>query len=156
MSYQISYACSRFYKWFVELGYPRLDIIEFGDGEFAIREFETIPIMPAHTSWKYVLQGMRNIEISFPFVKRYVNQIDTMKAEKWAIEDAKSKEVYAEQERLENHREFIATEQTKLVMKNDAIKERIAKNGMSELKPVNILKNLSPAQQRQFGMERTK
>ena len=62
----------------------------------------------------------------FPFVKHYTAEIDTMKRHKFDIEEERSRKVFEEQEKAERHREFIATEGAKLVMKNDAIKERIS------------------------------
>lgn len=151
MSSYYSYMCSKWHKMFVELGYPRLDIVEFGDGEFAIREFETIPVIPCLTKWKYILTGMRNIEITRAFCSKYVDQIDPMKQQMWDRENAKSAALDAQEEDRDRHKEDMAERGRAAIMNNPDLVERIARNGLGEMSLKSLAKTIGNSNLRQFG-----
>lgn len=129
----VSYFQSPWHRWFVELGYPRLDIVKYADGEWKIIEFHTTPVLPALTKFHDVLVGMRNVEISFAFVKRWVSAIDICRKEIWDREEEKTKEVERESVATERHREDSAERATQAVMKNPDLVERIARRGLAEM-----------------------
>jgi hypothetical protein len=139
---KISYANSDYYKWFVELGYPQLDIVVFEDGEWAIREFYNCPIIPSMTQWKYILQGMRHIEITKSFVEKWCRKLDLTRREIWDAEEAKTAAVELEHAKVEEHRQEFASEALKLIKKNEDLVERVAKNGIQEINLENIVKHV--------------
>lgn len=129
----VSYFQSPWHRWFVELGYPMLDIVKYKDGEWKIIEFMRTPVIPALTKFRDVLQGLRNIEISFSFVKKYVETIDLTRKAIWDREEQKSKEVDREYEATERHREYSAEQATQAIVRNPDIMQRIMKGGMREV-----------------------
>ena len=137
-----SYANSDYHHWFVELGYPQLDIVTFEDGEWAIREFYSCPIIPSMTQWKYVLQGMRNIEITKSFVEKWCRKLDLTRKEFWDAEEAKTQKVETEHAAVEVHRQEFADEALKIIKKNEDLVERVAKNGIQEINLDNIAKHV--------------
>lgn len=120
---------SPYYKWFVEMGYPQLDINVWPDGEWAILEMENAPVIPSLTKWKYILTGFRNVEINRSFIKRQVEKIDLQKLEFWEAELAKSEKAEQEQVAKEKHAEDIASRMTSAISQNPDMLNRIAKTG---------------------------
>lgn len=129
----ISYFQSPWHRWFVELGYPRLDIVKYKDGEWKIIEYQTSPVVPCLTKFRDVLVGMRNVEITFSFVKRWVRAIDICHQEIWDREEAKTKEIDREEAATDRHREDSAERATQAVLKNPDLMERIMQRGMQEM-----------------------
>lgn len=133
--YRDSAFTSEYYPMFVELGYPQLDIKRWEDGEWAILEMDNAPVVPSLTRWKYILTGLRHIEITSAFLARYVRQIDPRFPEFWEREAAKSKAIEDEQAWAERAREDVAMKTAKELLKNEALKERVARYGVRELTP---------------------
>lgn len=142
---------SPWYKWFVDLGYPNLDILREGEsywkdieetGEWHIIEFYRSPVIPCMTPWNYVLQGIRNTEISRAFVEKYVAKLDLRRKQVWDESEAKTAAMEEEQAALDRHREATADEAVKILKKNDALMDRIWKNGVHEMNPDKIWKHV--------------
>ena len=135
---------SPYYGWFVDMGYPNLDIMVEGrswwkdceeSGIWHIIEFYRSPVIPAMTPWNYVLRDIRNVEISFSFVQKHVHRLDLRRKFVWEEEDAKSKAVDAEQEMLAKHKEETAERALHIIKKNPYLMDRIFRNGPQELEP---------------------
>jgi len=133
MSNSAGLCVSGFHQWFVDLGYPQLDILEYHDGEWAIIEYHNAPIIPSMTRWQLVLQGLRNVEPTIGFVEKYIKQIDPQRKAFWDRERAKTKAVYDEAERVEKHAEDSAEIAHKAITRNPDLMERIAKKGLMEM-----------------------
>lgn len=125
--------CSPWYVWFVELGYPLLDIRKFEDAEWAILQYHAKPYLPSTTMFHWVLQGLRNIEITPGFVSKWVELLDLTKRGIWEREDAKSDEVEREHEALKRHSDDMVTRAHAVIMKNENLLGRIAKFGIGEM-----------------------
>jgi len=134
--------CSEYYTWFQELGYPQLDLLRFEDGEWSIIELYNSPVIAAQTQWKHVLSGMRNVEISFGFIRKYVELLDITKEAYWDMELAKSRKVIAKTKEAERRRADLAKRAAAIISKHDHIKERVAKNGIREVLPWHIAKHI--------------
>jgi hypothetical protein len=132
-AYMNSAMVSKYYPMFCLMGYPQLDIIRYEDGEWSIIEYENAPLVPALTKWKHVLTGLRNIEITEGFVRKYVRQIDPQFQAFWDRERERTEKMEAEKEYLETQVEEKVDAVVKQLSKNDDLKERIAKNGPGEL-----------------------
>lgn len=142
---------SKHYPIFCELGYPQLDVVEFKDGEWAIIEMINSPVVPSLTKWHYVLKGLRNIEVNPSFLRKYVHKIDLTMKEFWANEDAKEANLDYEHAAKEKHAEEYATRAAKAISKNEALLERIAKNGLAEMNLGKIANNIEPWTMRGMG-----
>lgn len=148
---------SPWYSWFVEAGYPNLDIMKDGEsywklaepsGAWHIIEFYRSPVIPSLTPWNYVLKNIRNTEISRSFVEKYVKNLDLRRKEVWDAEAAKTKKMEDEFETLEKHRADTVERAFQAVKKNDGLVERVARNGMHELLPSAIFRHISPHHKR--------
>ncbi len=128
-----SSVCSPWYCWFQHMGYPELDLRRFEDGEWAILQYMHAPLLPSEYRWQWALTGFSNTEISYPFIRRMVEAIDITKKEFWDREEEKTREVDAEFERTERHREDMVTRASKAIMSNPGLCERIAKRGIREM-----------------------
>lgn len=120
---------SPYYPWLVEMGYPELDINTWPDGEWAIIEMQNTPVIPCLTKWKYVLTGLRNIEINKSIVRRFVESIDLRKAEFWEKEIAKTEATEREQVAKEKHSQDIAERMAKAMVQNPDFANRVAQSG---------------------------
>lgn len=129
----VSYFCSPYYVWFQDLGYPRLDLLQYEDGEWAIVQMLNSPVVPAETQWRAVLSGMRNIEISHSFIRKYVEEIDIQRRAFWDREEAKSELADKEEAALDAHREDMVERAHKAITQNPDLMDRIAKNGIQEM-----------------------
>lgn len=145
MSY-VSYACSKYHDWFRDLGYPLLDIHQYPDGEWAIIQYFTVPVVPAITRWNVILSGMRNIEISRGFVEKYVKKLDNKRKEFWDDQEKKTKAIVEEQKRVEQHREDYADQAFKAIKFNPDLMERVGRKGLQEINLENIRKNIPRSQ----------
>lgn len=125
---------SKYWCWFHELGYNELDIMEDAETkEWHIIQYHNSPYVPSMTKWNVVLGPMRNIIPTFSFCEKYTKELDITKKIFWAREEAKTKAVYEEGERSERRAEEMTKAMTEVVMKDEALKERIIKNGAREL-----------------------
>lgn len=129
----VSYFCSPYHHWFVEMGYPLLDVNEYADGEWEIIQYFRTPVVPALTSWNRVLMKMRHVEKSPWVIQRYTENLDMEKRAFWEGEKRKEAELAAEQERRDRHAEDVAQRQFLAVRQNPALMDRIARNGLKEI-----------------------
>lgn len=129
----ISYMQSPYSCWFHLMGYPELDIHETKTGEWAIIQYYSVPTIPAETKWQVVLGYMKNIEKSYSFCEKYAKQLDLQRKAFWAREEAKTKAMLEEKEKIDKHRNDSVERATKAIVKNDALMQRIAKNGLKEM-----------------------
>jgi hypothetical protein len=141
-SWYPSTMCSPWYVWFVELGYPLLDIRQYDDGEWAIIQYHSKPYIPSMTRWSFVLTDLRNVEISKAFVEKYVGLLDITRRAFWDAEDAKTAEVEREHKALQRHQKDVTERAYKAVVKNPDLMNRIAKFGMAELDLRKIFANI--------------
>ncbi len=137
-----SYACSPYWIWFKELGYERLDITQWDDGEWAILEWYQTPVIPAETKWNYVLTGLRNIAITPGFVTKYIHQLDLHRKEVWNAAERKSAEADQRHATMEQHAEDTANAAFKVIRNNPELMERVAENGLAEIDPRKLLRNI--------------
>lgn len=142
MASYYSAICSKYHPWFVEMGYPMLDVLKYKDGEWAIIQYENAPLIPSTTKWRVILQGLRNIEISRAFCEKYVNQIDTMKKALWDREDEKTRKMEEEKARLQRHKKDMVLRASQAILQNPDLCGRIAKNGIQEMGLMNIFKHI--------------
>lgn len=138
----ISYICSKYHKWFKEMGYPQLDINKYYDGSWSIIEYYNNPIIPSLTKWKVVLGVMHNIEISYGFCKKYIEEIDLQKKAIWDREERKTSRMEQEKKSLDDHRQEYADKAFEAVRKNPDLMDRIAKNGLEEMNLGNIAQHI--------------
>lgn len=139
---------SKYYPWFVEMGYPQLDlrfVRENGQetGEWAIIEMHNSPVIPDLTKWQDVFTGFRNVEISRSRLKKLVESIDTKKKEIWDREEQKTKSIEAEQERWDKWKQESSARKADAFLKNPDWVERFMKNGAAELHPYSVYRNIS-------------
>jgi len=133
---------SDWYVWFCELGYPNLDINRYPDGEWEIIEYYNSPVIPSLTRWNHVLYGIRNQIITPGIIENYVKKFDLTKRQVWDEQEAKTEAMYAEQDALDRHREDTVDRAFKAIRGNEALVERIAKKGITEINLPNIRKNI--------------
>jgi hypothetical protein len=133
---------SKYHDWFVEMGYPQLDIQKYEDGEWAIIETLNRPVVPSMTRFKVILQGMKNVEISRGFIEKYVKQIDPLRKEFWDRERRATQQAEDAVEIRERHAEDSAERAAAAIVGNDALMERITRNGLSEMNLDKIAKHV--------------
>ncbi len=138
----ISYICSKYHKWFRELGYPQLDINQYSDGSWDIIEYYNSPVIPCLTKYRTILGNMKNIEISFGFCKKYIEEIDLQKKAIWEREERKTSRMEQEKKSLDDHRQEYADKAFEAVRKNPDLMDRIAKNGLEEMNLGNIAQHI--------------
>lgn len=140
----ISYMPSKYHIWFVEMGYPELDLNIYPDGEFEVIQYYNAPLVPSLTRWQQVLGPLRNMEISYGFFEKYLKTLDLQKKAIWEREEAKSKAAKEEFEKTEAHAEDMATRATQAITQNPDLMNRIGKNGLQEISMSRIARNISP------------
>lgn len=128
-----SSAVSEYYCWFKYMGYPNLDLMIEGDGAPTIIEYLNAPIIPSMTSWARVINFPPGFPISYTAFRKQILARDLHRDQVWEDEEKKTQKILEEKEAQDRETELLTEEATKTVMKSRAIKERIAKNGMSEL-----------------------
>lgn len=155
-SWYPSYMCSPWYVWFVELGYPNLDIVqhretfELPDGSYlttesgvwSIIEYYNAPIIPSLTRWNYVLANVNDQEISKSFIEKMVGMLDLRRKQVWDMAEAKTKAMEDEKEKLEAHAQDTAERAKNLIMRCPTTLERVAKDGIAAANPTTILKHI--------------
>ena len=85
---------------------------------------------------------MRNIEISFSFIERYLDEINPQSARFWRNVEADEKRIDAEYEREERNAIDRASRAQKHIVQNPDLMNRIAKFGLKEMDPWNIRKHI--------------
>ncbi len=141
-SWYPSSMCSPWYCWFVDLGYDRLDIKKWEDGEFALIEYYRTPIIPSLTQWNYVLTGIRNVELTPGFVEKYVRQLDLHRKEVWAQQERDAVAADERHKTMERHAEDTAEAAFQTIRNTPTLVERIAKNGFQEMNLEKIHSNI--------------
>lgn len=134
----MSYMHSPYHHIFVELGFPQLDIKRFPSGEWAIREFIRSPVVPSLTPWKYVLTGLRNIEITKGFIEKYLWQIDPRNKAFWEKEEADRLRAEKERDYYENERAERIMQLGKQLSKNEDLMEQANRIGPAAFDLENI------------------
>ena len=129
----ISYLQSKYHIWFQDMGYPQLDIEQYDDGQWSIIEYLRTPIIPQLTPNRVILAGMKNMEISFGFIERYLDECNPQSARFWANVDAHEKQTDIDFETREANVVDRAERAARYVLKNPELMERIVKNGPHEL-----------------------
>ena len=138
----ISTAQSPWHIWFQDLGFPQLDLTRFEDGEWAIIQYMHTPLIPAECHYKTVLAGMRNIEISYSFIERYLDEMNPMSTRFWENIEKHERAQDAEYDTLERNAEDRAHRASRFVIQNPGLMERIAKHGLKEMDLSNIYKHI--------------
>ena len=133
---------SRWHNLFVEAGYPDCDAVFHEDGSWSIRQYHSAPVIPSLTKWSWVLTDIRHSEISVGFIKRYLDKLSPTRGEFFADQEKATEEVTAEAEALEIHQAEMVSKAKAVVLKNEALVDRIAKNGIGEMDLENIAKHI--------------
>lgn len=134
---------SDYYCWFKDLGYPELDVIRYPDGEWAIIQYMQTPVIPSLTRWNFVLKGLRNVELTHAFCESWVQQLDIEKRTVWEEQEKLERRMREESEYEERRANDRADAFVKGIRGNDALLERIARNGLRELNPRRMLNHIS-------------
>lgn len=142
MMQPLSYMVSKWYPFFCRIGYPELDILQYDDGEWHVIQYFNAPIVPSLTRWQTILGPMRNVEIGYGFLEKYIKALDINQKEFWAREEAKTKAVEEEWERTQRHAEDMATRATAAFTRNPNVMERLARNGTNELNLQTLAKHV--------------
>lgn len=137
-----SYFLSKYYPWFVELGYPQLDIVEYEDGEWSIIEMMNYPVIPSLCQWKHIFSGFRNRPPTKSFVKRLIDMIDLQKREAWDRYEQATREAEEKHERTEKARETLASGIAQAVSKNEDLTARVLQNGFDEIQLKTLIKRI--------------
>lgn len=138
----ISSMVSPYYRWCQDMGYPELDVKTWADGEWALIEYLNAPIVPSLTKWNYVLTGMRNIPITYGFIKNYADQLALDKKHFWEREAelTRAQDERHKQDLLHSDRQV--AEMHRVIKGNDALMQRVARNGLGELSLGKIRRNI--------------
>lgn len=137
-----SSAQSKWHIWFEMMGFPQLDITRYEDGEWCIIEYQHAPLIPSECKYKTVLSGLRNIEISYSFLERYVDEMNPMSARFWSNLEKHEMMQDAEYDTLEKNAEDRALRASKFVTQNPDLMNRIGKNGIAEMGLRRIFKHI--------------
>lgn len=137
-----SYFWGPYHKWFVELGYPDLDINTYEDGEWEIIQAINNPILPQETQWNRVLIGIRNVIPTFGIVENYVKKLDPMGRQFWADEEAKTAAMEAEKDAQDRHAIEMMERRYTVIRNNPDLMDRVVKYGLKEILPENIAKHV--------------
>lgn len=142
-SFYPSKMVSDYYVWCHDMGYPELDIVRYPDGEWAIIQYLNRPIIPCLTKWNFVLKGIRHTEVTPHFIKTYADKLNLEKRTVWE-EQANTERLALEETLYEERRAEDRAEQFAAGIRgNDALIQRIARNGLRELNPRRMLNNVS-------------
>jgi hypothetical protein len=147
---------SEYYPIMQRIGYPQLDIKRFWDGEWAIKEYLNPPLVPSLTEWKYILKGLRNLPISEGFILDQIKSLDPQYTQFWIRELEKELAVEKNNEKNEQNRRESVEKTIQELLKNEALKERVAKFGIREMTPERIAYRIaqdSPSKARELGIK---
>ncbi len=133
---------SKYYCWCKDQGYPELDVTRYDDGEWALIQYHQTPLIPSLTRWSFVLQGLRNMEITPVIIKKYADQLNLEKQHVWAEQDRADREAIRQAKEEDRRSEDFATRMLAGVKQNPALMERIYKNGFKELNPMRMLNQI--------------
>lgn len=137
-----SMMCSPWNRFFRSIGYEELDVVEHNDGSWGIRQYHTKPIIPSLTRWSWVLQDIRHTLITESFLKSQAEQLDLERHTVWDRLRQSEKAALLETEAQERRAQDWADAAWKGVRGNDALIQRIAKNGIKELDPRRMLNHI--------------
>ena len=137
-----SYILSRHYPMFVEHGFPQLDIRQWPDGEWAVREFVRAPVVPSLTPWRYVLKGLRNVEISWPFIAAQLSLVDPRARGFLARHEAETARMEHERAVAENEKAERVLALGKQLSKNDDLMNDAARMGIAAFDLAHIGKTI--------------
>lgn len=143
-SYLNSGAVGPYYEICCDLGYPQCDIVKYPDGEWAVIAYENAPLVPSLTGWRVISSGIRHKEITHGLVSKLILESDPTKRRLWEREEAKSAQIAAEHEAARQHREDTAERAAQVMVRNDALMQRLAKNGIGELDIGAIASHVDP------------
>lgn len=146
----VSYMCSPWHCWLVELGYPELDVLRYDDGEWAIIQYLNQPLIPCQARWQIVLQGMRRVEISAGFIAKYVAECDMHRKAFWEREEAATRAADQRELDMDRHREDVAEKASQAITRNPDLMRRIARNGLQEMSLDKIVRHIP--RQRRIGL----
>lgn len=133
---------SKYYCWFVRMGYPQLDIVEFEDGSWEICQYLNGPYIPCQTEVQTVLGPIENTIPTFGFCQNYVKQLDMHRKEFWDREEAATRAVEEEWEAKERHAEDHVERATQAITRNPGLMNRIAKKGLQEMDLTRIARHV--------------
>lgn len=137
-----SYFVSPWNVWFEHMGYPELDVIEYPDGEKAVIEYLKAPTVPALTPWNFTLTKLRNMELTYDWLKAWADQKCLERRHVWE-EQAKLEERLRQDQLAEDRRsEDFVTRAHAAVVNNPDLMQRVGKNGLGELHPFKLLKHV--------------
>ncbi len=136
--------CSDYYCWFVEMGYPELDLRIYSDGSWGILQYLNTPIIPSLTKHMPMLQGIKNVEISYSFIKYHCDKLNIRNRHVWDEQDRTERRALEEVALEERRAADFAEQMMKGIRGNDDLLQRIAKNGLRELQPMRLLNHISP------------
>ena len=120
---------SGYHKWFVEMGYSELDIVEYDDGEWCIIQFMNSTVIPSLCKWQVVLGPMRNVEPTYSICWQFANRLDMHKRFFWDVEDMNQKQHLMDALEKDRHVEDLAERASFIVSHTPTVMERIAKTG---------------------------
>jgi hypothetical protein len=124
---------SQYWPMFRDLGFPQCDVVFYEDGEFSFIEYYNAPLIPSQTRFMHIAKGFRNIEFNESLIKRVLTKIDPRNPEFWADQILKSTKLEEEKAQKQEADEDWAQKTIPLLLKNDALKERVARYGASEI-----------------------
>lgn len=129
---------SDYHPWFVEMGYPRLDLCTYEDGSWGIIELQNGGLIPSEAVFLDVLTGIKNLEPNYSTIQRLVHSLDVYRDEYLDHELKKSKLVEEEWDYVNRRRTDLINKTAEVFAKNDHLKERIAKRGAKALDLIDM------------------
>lgn len=134
---------SKYHPWFVELGYPQLDMREYQDGSWILVEYLSSLAAPRPLfKWRMILGYFLNEIPTKGIIEKYIKRLDTKRREFWDLQEKKTKEVEDEHARSQKHKEDMVARAHKSIVQNPDLMERIAKNGLQEMDIDNVGKHM--------------
>jgi hypothetical protein len=137
--------CSDYYCWCLDQGYPELDVRVYSDGSWGLIQYLNTPIMPSRTRFIPMLLNIKHQEISPSFIKHHADRLNLQNRAVWDEQDRTERRALEEVQEQERRAEDFANQMMKGVRGNDALMQRIARNGLSELNPMRMLNHISPS-----------
>lgn len=142
------YGDNKFYRWAKSFGYPNVDVIDdrLRDGTWSLVEYLRSPVVPSLTPWNYILRDITE-PLELNVMRRFCEMLDLKKREyrnRMEAEQAASLQAFESAKKVEDD---LATRATKLITGNQALLERIAKNGIAEMDTIKILSHIPRHQQ---------
>ena len=141
---------SDYHSWFVEMGYPELDIVEYQDGSWDIIQFLGQTVIPAEAQWQVVLGNIKNRIPTYSFCYHWAQKLDLNRRHFWE-EEEKSRQAHLDKALdQDKHVEDLAERMSSIVSQTPTLMDRIARNGPQEMLlhkvaehvPLNELKSM--------------